>query len=101
MSPSVQQASSAGRRRLSATDADKIVKVTEYVEKSQQGALKCQYYVVFYTECGNMILTEKLADGTVVWKEDPEGLEDRNSLAKVVRSAACNRPGITVFSLKS
>jgi len=91
---------SANMRRPSPKPDDKIVKVTEYVEKSQKGALACQYYVVFCTESGNMILTEKLADGTVAWKEDPPGLEDRNSLAKVICSAACNNPGITVFSLK-
>jgi len=101
MSPAAQQGSSAGRRRASVKEADRIVKVTEYVEKSQQGALQCQYYVVFHTESGNMILTEKLANGTVAWKEDPAGLEDRNSLAKVVRSAACSSPGATVFSMRS
>lgn len=98
VSTSAQHGSQAGRP--SPKPDDKIVKATEYVEKSQQSLLQCQYYVVFHTEAGNMILTEKLADGTVVWKEDPKCLEDRNSLAKVIRSAACKSPATTVFSMK-
>merc|ERR1719401_3093317 len=36
-----------------------------------------------------MIVTEKCADGTIVWEENPEDLEDRNSLAKFIRSCSC------------
>merc|ERR1712187_271937 len=46
-------------------------------------------YVVIETNKGNEIVTERLMDGTVTWEENPRDLEDRNSLAKVVRSADC------------
>merc|ERR1719401_901549 len=36
-----------------------------------------------------MIVTEKCADGTIVWEENPEDLEDRNSLAKFIQSCSC------------
>lgn len=47
----------------------------------------CRFYVVLETEKGNLILTEKLKDGSVTWTENPRDLEIRNSKAKVMRSA--------------
>merc|ERR1712079_178435 len=46
-------------------------------------------YIVFQTECGNTIVTEKLQDGSVTWDENPSNLEERNTLASMVRSADC------------
>jgi len=91
---------------------DKVVKVTEYVERpgrssaTRQAALLDSNgtglvefrnsYITFETEGGDIILTEMLSNGTVAWEANPEALEDRNSCAKVVRSADCGSSGITV-----
>jgi len=66
-------------------EKDKIVKSTEYVERSKGSSVN--YYVVFDTEKGQKIVTECLRDGTVTWEQDAGNVEDRNSLAKVTRSS--------------
>jgi len=84
-------------------DRERIVKVVEYVERDQQttsaATLYRRYYVVYDTDLGNSIVTEKLRDGTVTWEENPKNLNDRNSLAKVCRSAEC--AGSTVRDAKA
>jgi len=70
-------------------DDDKLSKVTEYVESAPEGALRCRFYVVFTTEGGHTIVTEQLADGTIAWLEDPDGLDARNCLAKELRKGDC------------
>jgi len=57
--------------------------------------------VVLETEAGHSIVTEKLPDGMATWQEDPKDLEDRNSLAKVLRSADCGHAGVLVRDLKA
>merc|ERR1712232_651425 len=52
------------------------------------------------TEKGNVILTEKLMDGTVTWEENPRDLENRTSLARVLHSADCSDQGITVRRMR-
>jgi hypothetical protein len=81
----------------------KITKATEYVEKTPKATQDakrpdCRYYIVFETESGSRILTE-LVQGCATWQENFSDLEDRNSLARVVRSANA-RTGITVQDLK-
>jgi len=83
-----------GRRAIE--EHEKIVKVTEYVEGS--GA-QYRCYVVAETERKNLIVTEVL-NGAMKREENPKDLEDRNSLAKVLRTAECGNSGITVASLK-
>lgn len=86
---------------------EKIQKVTEYVQKLQRGAGELdakyfngyRYYVVLESENGSTVLTEQLADGAVTWEENARDLEDRNSLAKVIRSANCHA-GITIQDLR-
>ena len=70
-----------------------VVKITEYVEHVC-GGKKCRghSYSVLETEEGSLIVTEKLADGTAAWQENPAGLEERNSLAKVGRDSKSSRP---------
>merc|ERR1719277_1745151 len=84
-------------------DRDRIVKVVEYVERDHQTTsattLYRRYYVVYNTDLGNSVVTEKLRDGTVTWEENPANLNDRNSLAKVCRSAEC--AGSTVRDAKA
>jgi hypothetical protein len=81
-------AKSAKRKEFKAED--KIVKVTEYVERACQEIRKgpsVNYYVVLETQRGEKIVTECLSDGTVTWEADTGSVDDRNSLAKVTRSA--------------
>merc|ERR1719479_280136 len=81
--------------------SEKVTKVTEYVERprhnTQLGPNSHHSFVVLETEQGNKIITERLMDGTVTWEENPTDLEDRNSLAKVVRSADCHNMGSTTI----
>merc|ERR1712039_509295 len=48
-------------------------------------------YVVLDTQQGHQIVTERLEDGTVTWEENPADLEDRNSIAKFIRSSDVNQ----------
>jgi len=80
-------------------DQDKLVKVTEYVERAQCSANRFRYYVVFQTESG-AIVTELLADGTVAFEVAPADLEDRTSLAKVLRSTNCRSERISVGDVR-
>jgi len=86
-------------------DSAKVAKVTEYVEKASQSndkhVMYRRFYVVLETEQGSVIVTEKFADGTVAWKENPTNLEDRNSLAKVTRTADYRGANITIRDLKT
>lgn len=91
-----------GRQTVSMQE--KIVHATEFVERifllgEKPSALR-RYYLVLETENGHMIVTERLPDGRVTWEEDPEELEDRNSLAKATRSSACC-PDLRVQDLKT
>lgn len=79
--------------------SEKIVKVTEYIEHSLGGAASRNTYVVLWTEAGHAILTEKLADGSATWQENPRDLEHRNSLAKVIRTEVCPQGKITVSGI--
>eukprot|EP00416_Gambierdiscus_australes_P019815 CAMPEP_0171075636 /NCGR_PEP_ID=MMETSP0766_2-20121228/12898_1 /TAXON_ID=439317 /ORGANISM="Gambierdiscus australes, Strain CAWD 149" /LENGTH=438 /DNA_ID=CAMNT_0011532525 /DNA_START=108 /DNA_END=1424 /DNA_ORIENTATION=+ len=75
---------------------DKIVKVTEYVERSSKG---CHIYVVLETEAKQTIVTEQRNDGTMKWEENPKGLEERSSLAKVLRYSDC-KTGKTIAAVR-
>jgi hypothetical protein len=69
---------------------DKIVKATEYVERVSIDIRKgssVNYYAVFETDKGQKIVIECHSDGTLSCEVDRGGLDDRNSLAKVTRSA--------------
>lgn len=84
---------------------EKIIKVTEYVEKvrsdsQNKSELDFKYYVALDTEKGTTIVTEQVEDA-VAWEEDAEDVEDRNSLAKVVRTACCRGAGVRVQDLRS
>jgi len=80
-------------------DAEKVVKVTEYVERVNE--LHWHSYLVLETDQGNVIVTEQLKDGRVTWEENPRDLEDRNSLAKVIRSASRSNSGVFVQDMKA
>jgi len=79
-------------------DNERIVKVSEYVEKSE-GVPRC--YVVLETDQKSVILTEELPDGTVKREHNPKDLDERNSLAKLVRHTPdCSAFNITVNDIK-
>merc|ERR1711920_381748 len=84
-----------------ASDSERIVKATQYVEKASAGRLHCCYYVVFETESGCRVITEMLPTGGVAWKANPKNVEDRNSLAKVISSSDCGNPGATLGAVRS
>jgi len=79
---------------------EQIVKATTYVERDAKYPLYHRYYLTLETEVGNMVVTEMLRDGSVIWNENPADLEDRNSLAKVFRSKECQGKGVTVKDMR-
>mmetsp|Transcript_134139 Transcript_134139/g.244693 ORF Transcript_134139/g.244693 Transcript_134139/m.244693 type:complete len:1058 (-) Transcript_134139:187-3360(-) len=86
-------------------DMEHFAKVTEYVERdageaSRAGKIKRRYFIVLETQRGNMISTEMLEDGRMKWEENPDDLEDRISLAKVLRTTNCQEKSNTVRNLK-
>lgn len=99
----VSAQTSEGRKRMNASE--KIIKVSEYVRTDYASLGACRRsYIVLDTESGGAIVTEKLSDGTVVWEENPEDLEDRNSLARFIRSGDCSftkKSTVTVGELDS
>mmetsp|Transcript_107455 Transcript_107455/g.269550 ORF Transcript_107455/g.269550 Transcript_107455/m.269550 type:complete len:895 (+) Transcript_107455:103-2787(+) len=92
-------AASRGQASRGAKESEKIVKATEYVERAE-GSARFKSYVVLETEEGHFIVVEKAAVGVVPWAENPAGLDDRNSLAKVIRSKDCRDSGMTVGVIK-
>jgi hypothetical protein len=93
---SVRPVSKAGAQ--SRKDGSQVVKVTEYVEweRDQEKDAWHHSYVVVETTAGEKVVTEQLRDGSVTWEENPKDLEDRNSLAKVVRSANCSSASVLI-----
>lgn len=101
-----RQSETAREMRRIVKDTECISKVTEYVEQSRRkvgqsaaGLYDCCYYTVLETQEGNLIVTEKI-NATVSWEENPIDLEDRNSLAKVLRTGDCNDNFITVQDVR-
>jgi hypothetical protein len=80
---------------------DKVVKALEYVEHAGMNRSEIQYFVVLETESGDAIVTEKRLDGKAAWVENPEGLEARRSLGRVVRAADWSDREITVGDMKT
>jgi len=85
-----------------ASPEERIVKATEYVERIHlTGAVAGhrRFYSVLETEKGHKILTERREDGVIIWEEDPQKLDERNSMAKVLRSKDCET-SVTLGDLK-
>merc|ERR1740123_764620 len=74
-------------------EEERIVKATEYVERV---GLAFQVYVTLETSEKNIVVVQELEDGTMSREENPSNLEDRTSLAKVLRTAECNDSSMTV-----
>jgi len=92
------QASMDSEKHASIEEDEKVAKVTEYVESaaSDLQPLARNFYVVVETVKGNVLVTEMLKNGTVALEANPEGLPDRNSRARVVRSADCSSAEVCV-----
>jgi hypothetical protein len=100
--------SKGGRKGERIHEQEKIVKATEYVETAfastfsteEKSCVPCRYYIVLETEGSHKIVIERASSGKVLWDEDPDDIEDRNSLAKVTRvKPAC--AGLTVRDIKA
>mmetsp|Transcript_52237 Transcript_52237/g.113805 ORF Transcript_52237/g.113805 Transcript_52237/m.113805 type:complete len:1026 (+) Transcript_52237:80-3157(+) len=96
--------SGAARPNLSRAGAalsreEKIVKVSEYAEKSSTHP--CHYFLVMHTEGRHVVVSEIDCKGQSQWVENPRGIEDRLSLAKVIRSSECGHRGLTVGAARS
>merc|ERR1712093_282280 len=100
--------SKGGRKGERIHEQEKITKATEYVESALGGtapseekvAAPCRYYLVLETENGHKIVTERLTNGKVTWEEDPDDVEDRNSLARVTRVKPASA-SLTVRDMKA
>lgn len=92
-------ADSLGQYCWGADDQDRIVKVVQYVEGAQVS--RFQYYIVLETEKGDTITLQKPDVGHSMWTENPEHLEGRNVVAKVIRSSECSAVGTTVGDMRS
>mmetsp|Transcript_74608 Transcript_74608/g.222534 ORF Transcript_74608/g.222534 Transcript_74608/m.222534 type:complete len:1122 (-) Transcript_74608:212-3577(-) len=92
------QASMDGDQRPLVREDERVVKVAEYVESaaSDLRPLARNSYVVVETAEGNSLVTEMLENGSVLLEVNPEALPDRNSRARVVRSADCGSVGVSV-----
>ncbi|CAJ1381273.1 unnamed protein product [Effrenium voratum] len=98
----------------SVRDEEKIVRGRIYIEAIDAESAKrldqlwsskrldyCHYYVVLETEDQNVILTEKFPDGSTMMAVNPEGVEDRNSLAKLMATVEdCKDMDVTVGKVK-
>jgi len=84
-------------------ESERLAKVTEYVEAVAVGSqpLARNSYVVAETAEGNFLVTEMLENGSVVLEANPEVLLDRNSRARVVRSADCSSAGVFVRDINA
>merc|ERR1712039_947945 len=74
-------------------EQERIMKATEYVERV---GIAFQVYVTLETDQKNIIVVQELEDGTLSLEENPSSLEDRTSLAKVLRTAECTDSSMTV-----
>jgi len=96
-----------GKVKAPVSPDEKFVKGRLYVEAIEgdhKDVVKqlhtCHFYVVLDTSCGNTIVTEKLADGSTTWVVNPNCLEDRNSLAKLMVCLDIRMEKATVRNLK-
>ncbi|CAE7453201.1 unnamed protein product [Symbiodinium sp. CCMP2592] len=61
----------------------------------------CHFYAVLETQEGNVIVCEKFPDGSTIMAVNPQGVQDRNSMAKLLASAdECEAMDVTVGKVK-
>merc|ERR1719361_324115 len=74
-------------RKAAIPEQEEIVKAIEHVERVGLGF---QVFVTLETDKHNILVVEELEDGTLQFDENPSNLDDRTSLAKVLRTADCS-----------
>lgn len=90
---------------------EKIVQAKVYIEaKDAEDAqlvtaaapnkLQWHFYILLETEASNVIATERAPDGSIVWAVNPDTLEDRNSLAKLLFTSDCKANCIRVQAIR-
>ena len=67
----------------------KISKNINIAHQVQIDQASCHFYTVLETKQGSIIVTEILENGAVSWVQNPNNLEDRNSLAKLLFQVNC------------
>jgi len=88
-----------GRLYLEALDAESARRLD--MRWSSKRSDYCHYYVVLETEGNNTIVTEKLADGSTLMFMNPDGLEDRNSMAKLLSTSEdCREMNVDVAKIR-
>lgn len=100
--PSLQH--SSGNRPKVVHQEEQIVKAKVYIEaleseKPQPGKPLGHFYCVLETNTSNIIVTERLANGTIGWAVNSDNLDDRNNLAKLLFRTDCK--GTTVQGIRA
>eukprot|EP00930_Biecheleria_cincta_P050348 TRINITY_DN354_c1_g1_i1.p1 TRINITY_DN354_c1_g1~~TRINITY_DN354_c1_g1_i1.p1 ORF type:complete len:1142 (+),score=241.95 TRINITY_DN354_c1_g1_i1:94-3519(+) len=95
---------SPGKIAKTVREGERVVKAKVYIEALEtdlaQPQIACgRFYVVLETEASNIVVTEKLADGSGTWVLNADNLEERNSLAKLLFTT--ERKGATLQSIRS
>mmetsp|Transcript_86086 Transcript_86086/g.152043 ORF Transcript_86086/g.152043 Transcript_86086/m.152043 type:complete len:1127 (-) Transcript_86086:71-3451(-) len=101
--PRSQEAGSGQKAQFNIDDSELVLKVTEYVERASSNGNETEfcYYIALETQEGSIIVSEKLGGHAMAsWEENPSDVEDRNSLARVVRSGDCRVAGVSVRDMK-
>mmetsp|Transcript_58316 Transcript_58316/g.138812 ORF Transcript_58316/g.138812 Transcript_58316/m.138812 type:complete len:935 (+) Transcript_58316:99-2903(+) len=72
-------------------EREKLQEIKIFLEAAEEASDKQPYhfYVVCHTVKKNIIVTERLANGSTTFVVNPKNLEDRNSLAKHMFKADC------------
>ncbi|CAJ1399897.1 unnamed protein product [Effrenium voratum] len=77
-------------KKVELKDEEKLQQCQVYIEAAEgEGARQpCHYYMVFQASNKTLVVTEKLSTGQTTWAVNPQNLEDRNSLAKLLFTAS-------------
>lgn len=94
----------AGLKCPERIESEALGKVSIYAEAIETVDSKplerCHYYVVLETDAGNVVITEKQADGSISWSVNPKNLQVRNSLAKQILMREIQDKQLTVQKVK-
>lgn len=90
----------SGPRARQAHENEMVVRAKVYTEVAEPDASSqadmrhsgdakpaCHFYVVLETNTANTVVAEQLKDESITWAVNPNNLEDRNSLAKLLFAA--------------
>jgi len=69
-------------------------------QQTEAGRLSWRFYVVYETDLGDVLMSEKLPDGVVAWAENPVDMEERYAQSRVLRVADCSKTALTVGDVR-